>query len=220
MYGSSIGKCGIALQGRLTTRSKTDARKRRFAPLLAPFNANVRAQMQQRLIVSFVIVGVLSSTAAFTQEAGPRRYLSEEYFRKQSECDTRPPYSRSKFFNDFDYGKSPHQAERPAVWKSQRMFLGDTCFVANVGPAYYTDREERQLAYYSLDVEAPAADPSNAEPNRRSWVVLFRRDINVSELPDGLEKKEIGEVVSYSERERTVRFKIGAHQYAYRLPAP
>src|SRR2546425_5443540 len=33
----------------LTARSKTDARKRRFAPLLAPFNANVRPHVTRAL---------------------------------------------------------------------------------------------------------------------------------------------------------------------------
>ena len=176
-------------------------------------------RVRQGLSSGLVVLGVLGSAAGFTQEAGPRRYLSDEYFQKQRECDTRPPYSRSQL-GEFDYGNALHQAKRPAVWKSQRVFLGKTCFVANAGPIYYSDGREHAAAYYSLDVEAPIADATSREPSRRSWVVLFRRDLNISDLPDGFEKTEISKVVSYNESARTVHFKIGVHQYGYRLPPP
>ena len=175
--------------------------------------------MRRALLKTFIAVGTLSAAAAFSQEMGPRRYLSAEYFRKQTECDARPPYSRSKF-REFDYGASLHQAPRPALWRSQRMFLGNSCFVANIGPAYYTDGSDHGAAYYSIDVEAPVSEAGGRKQNDRSWLVLFRRDLKVSELPDGFQKIDIGKVVSYNDLERTVRFKIGTHHFEYKLPAP
>src|SRR6266571_611618 len=44
----------------LTTRSKTDARKRRCAPLLAPFNANVRHQSMVFDIALFIVFIVMA----------------------------------------------------------------------------------------------------------------------------------------------------------------
>ena len=174
---------------------------------------------RRALLRGLVAVGLLSCAAAFGQERGPRAYLSAEHFRKQRECDARPAYRREKF-GEIDDTESLHQAPRPALWSSQRVFLGDTCFLANIGPVYYTDRSRTEAAYYSIDVEVPVAEPGAARPKDRSWLVLFSRDLKVSELPPGFQKIEIGKAVSYNEAERTVRFEIGEHRYEYKLPAP
>jgi hypothetical protein len=177
--------------------------------------------MRHTLLTVVAVVGILGCAVVFSQAPGPRKYLSDEYFRKQKECDARPPYDRSRLLAlVVDYGPDLHQAPKPAMWKSQKVFLGHTCFLASIGPVYYTGRGHHEAGYYSLDVQVPVAEDVVNGRARTSSMVLFQRHLSVSELPPRFEDLEIGEVVSYDSAKRIVRFEIGVHRYEYRLPTP
>jgi len=109
----------------------------------------------------------------------------------------------------WDIGPSLHEMGRPAVWKAESMALGDTGFVAHVGPATYQDKKDRMPDYYSIDVE---------KERDSAWYVYFRRDLRTDELPEGFTKKPIEEIVSFDAISRKVSFTIGDRQCDYKLP--
>jgi hypothetical protein len=111
----------------------------------------------------------------------------------------------------FDIGPSLHQMGRPALWHSQSMALGDTGFVAHVGPTVYENKDDREPDYYSIDVEK--AEGVN-------WQVYFERDLRIDELPEGFDSRPINEIVSYDSTTRKVTFAVGAKRFEYRLPEP
>lgn len=147
---------------------------------------------------------------------GPREYLSKEYFEKQRICEEKGPRPRSTF-KTVDLGRSLHQRGRPAEWNAQRLYLGNTCFLANVGPVYYFD--EKHLTFYSVDIEAQVP-AENGRGGRPSWLVLFSRDIDHNELPSDIESIRIRDIVYFDEGKRVVSFGsvVIATNIAFRRP--
>jgi hypothetical protein len=107
----------------------------------------------------------------------------------------------------FDMGPRLHQDGRNSTWHSKRMSLGDTGFVADVGPVVYEG--DQKPDYYSINV---------AKPDGRVSHVYFQRDLRIEELPDGFVSKPIAEIVSYDAISRKVSFTIGARRFEYTLP--
>lgn len=143
--------------------------------------------------------------------------VSEQFLRRQQECERRPSIERSKFSMHLDNGPSLRSQGGATVWRNKKMYLGDTCFIANAGPVYYIGDGDRKLAHYVLDVEHAVADSS--VPDRTSYLVLFSREIAASELPPDFDRIEIGDIVSYDVSARKALFKIGRNRYEYKLPA-
>jgi hypothetical protein len=108
-----------------------------------------------------------------------------------------------------DIGPSRHQMGRPAEWRLQRMPLGDTGYVAAVGPEFYQDDGNDDPDYYRIDVEKGNASAS---------YVLFQRDFTIDEIPKTLTDKPISQIIAFDARSRTVTFQIGDRQERYRLP--
>jgi hypothetical protein len=108
-----------------------------------------------------------------------------------------------------DIGPQLHQMGRPSVWRSQQLPLGDTGYVATVGPAFYQDDGDNNPDYYSIDVE---------RRDGPAWHVHFQRDFGMDEIPASLIGKNIADIVSFDERTRRVIFRIGDRQERYRLP--
>jgi hypothetical protein len=104
-------------------------------------------------------------------------------------------------------GPRLHQMRRAAVWKTAQLPLGQTGFVAFVGPSVYQDRANGTPDYYTIDVE-------------RDGSIRFLRDLSIAELPEGFLTKPIGEIVSFDEQSRLVTFQIGDRKFCYQLPPP
>jgi hypothetical protein len=173
--------------------------------------------MQRTWIQLLAISTLLGCNAASVSDGGARRPLSDEFLRKQQDCENRAPSDRSKFEANLDYGPTFHDSSRAAVWKPQKVYLANTCFLANAGPYYYIGNGDKELASYAIDIEINASDAT--APGRPIRLVLFSRSIKLDELPSDFKSIEIGDVVFFDEAQRIVRFKIGRHIYEYRLPA-
>jgi hypothetical protein len=150
---------------------------------------------------------------------GHDNYQSPEYSRQKAICDKKPD-PRRPGSGQFDIGPIHNTAHRPAKWMSQQMYLGDTCYVASIGPYSYKDQFFDRPAFYSLDVERRMTDVDRNGHRSEAWEVLYQRDLEIGDLPSGFERWKINEIVSYEELTRIVRFKIGQRIYEYHLPAP
>jgi len=107
----------------------------------------------------------------------------------------------------FDMGPRLHQDGRKSTWHPQRMSLGDSGFVADVGPVVYEG--DQKPDYYSIDVE---------KPDGGVLQVYFQRDLRIDEVPEGFVNKPIAEIVSYEAPTRKVSFTIGTQRFEYTLP--
>jgi hypothetical protein len=96
---------------------------------------------------------------------------------------------------------------RAAFWKTAQLPLGQSGFVASVGPSVYQDKADGTPDYYTIDVE-------------RNGSVRFLRDFTIAELPEGFLSKPISEIVSFDEQSRLVIFQIGDRKHHYQLPPP
>lgn len=147
-----------------------------------------------------------------------RRYVTDEYIRKQRDCEARTPQVATRFWGKTDLGPSVQNPHEPMEWRSQRLYLGDTCYFAVAGPYYKIgDRSDKPLSF-AIDVEVNVADPS--APAKISSLVLFSRTFGPNELPKDFDRLYIGDIVSFIEADHLVRFQIGSHSHEYRLPAP
>ena len=99
-----------------------------------------------------------------------------------------------------DIQQSLHEDGRPAEWKSQKMKLSKTGFVASIGPYYYKDDNDSIPDYYSIEV---------SKSYKNEWRVYFSRDYHIKDLPNGFLDKPINEIVKYDEDSRIVTFMIG-----------
>jgi hypothetical protein len=123
-----------------------------------------------------------------------------------------PPAGSSAAGLPFDLGPRLHEMGRPAIWNSQSMALGNTGFVAHVGPGVYEDKDNEEPDYYSMDVEM--------DDGGGAMLVYFQRDLRIDELPEGFLRKSIGDIVSYDPTTRSVSFSVGARRFEYHLPQP
>lgn len=163
-----------------------------------------------------VVCFVVGCDGPVTVKRNARTHLTEEYFRKQRECEARPPPLHA-WNATVDYGPPVLDSERPAVWKAQRMYLGNTCVIANVGPYYYVGEEGGPPASYAIDVEVRGID--STQDTNPSYRVLFQRHFRSNELPAGFEHKAISEIVTFIESDRLVRFAIEDRVFEYQVPA-
>jgi hypothetical protein len=107
-----------------------------------------------------------------------------------------------------DTGPRLDEIVASTTWSSKRMPLGDTGFVASVGPTFH-DENLQKPAYYSIEVQKARGS---------AWHVYFERDLRFDELPKGFLNKPIAEIVSYDATARKVSFTIGARRFEYQLP--
>lgn len=70
-----------------------------------------------------------------------------------------------------DIQQSLHEDGRPAEWKSQKMKLSKTGFVASIGPYYYKDDNNSIPDYYSIEV---------SKSYKNEWRVYFSRDYHAN----------------------------------------
>jgi hypothetical protein len=140
-----------------------------------------------------------------------------ENFEKKKICESKAPLPRSPF-EVFDIGPRMHEMGRPAKWKSQRMYLGNTCYVASIGPSVYQDEKDSVPDYYTIDVELRLVEKRADGSISESWLVIYQRDFAISDMPQGFLDKKISEVVSYQEQSNAVIFSIGTRKYEYILP--
>ncbi len=103
----------------LTGRSKTDARKRRCAPLLAPFNANVRAQKCPKVDSWSVSRTVRSHVRTFAVT------LSKHWIREFRSAFIGRPKTRRLIpmlvFSDLSPNSAPHRDGREAAHFGQLL---------------------------------------------------------------------------------------------------
>jgi hypothetical protein len=145
-------------------------------------------------------------------------YVTREYIDKKKMCDQRK--SPAQFpYSAVDVGPILHEFGRPAEWKSQRMYLGKTCYTASIGPSVYQDEDDEIADYYSIDVEARQLTKLENGSEEETWLVVYRRDFEISDLPEGLLDKNIDDVVEFDEETNSVTFLIGESSYEYSLPS-
>ena len=130
----------------------------------------------------------------------------------KSDCDTlaRSGYPKPELL---DIGPRLHKEGRPAQWKAQSMYLGNSCFRARIGPSIYQDKKDEQPDFYSIDIEA-----EHVTMDKKFWLVYFQRDLTIDELPEHFLERKISEIVSFDEKMRVVTFEIGKNKFEYRLP--
>lgn len=143
----------------------------------------------------------------------------DAYLAKKAECERRPANTEPKSAQ-LDVGPTLHKLGRPASWKSQNIFLGDTCFKASIGPSTYQDETDQEPDYYSIDVEARHVGKTMGEKPEQYWLVYFRRDLEMQELPERFLERKIDDVISFNEETNVVTFEIGKNKYAYQIPTP
>ena len=108
-----------------------------------------------------------------------------------------------------DMGESLHEFGRPATWNVTHMTLGDIGFRAAAGPFKYTDEDNQDWDYYSIDIE---------KPEGKSSYVFFQRDLKMDKVPVELVDRKVQDIVTYDENSRLVTFTIGSNIYRYTLP--
>jgi len=149
--------------------------------------------------------------------------IRDQHLKKIIECGMRLHYTKPDI-NDLDIGSAFNKHNRPAAWESQEMDLGNTCFKAVVGPYIYQDENNQDPDYYSIEVEAmqPTRKDANSDVYslEESWLVYFKKDFKIQDLPENFAQKNIAEFVSYDKKARLVTFAIGNKQLVYRLPTP
>ena len=171
-----------------------------------------------RLVLYLLIVAAVDGcNFRANPPPGPKGYLSKAYFNEQERCEKQAPHSESEFVKT-DVGPSLHIMGRSSEWKTQAVYLGDTCYLAHVGPVYYFD--QKRPSYYSIDVEARIRDTGQNNLAATSWLVLFGRDIRLEDLPADVEALPIRDIVSFNDSRRAIKFQIGHQSYEYVLPAP
>ena len=144
---------------------------------------------------------------------------SSAYLDRRAECETRAASPEPRH-EQLDIGPTLHKFGRPASWKSQHMFLGNTCFQASIGPTIYQDETDQDPDYYSIDVEARHVRRLRSEESKESWLVYFSRDFKIQDLPESFLERKIDEVVSFDEKTNVVTFEIGKNKYTYQIPKP
>ena len=153
--------------------------------------------MKKKLLASFVLLLALVYLANYSR--------INDYF---TEYEPWPESYRSTEV----YGERLHLLGRPAHWNIKTIDLGDTGFIAHVGPSIYEDEDNDEIDYYSIDIEK--------QRSKDSWHVFFSMDFEPSDLPKDFDKKPVSEVVFYDPATRIVEFKIGDGSYTYALPLP
>lgn len=119
-------------------------------------------------------------------------------------CSDAPNDSRS-----VDYESLVPETTEPRNWKCTTFDLGDSGYVAYVGPTIIKDRSSKVKDYYSMSVEF-----------RRGLVssTFFSRKLPMRLVPKDVRNLDAKQIVSFNPESRTVRFDLRAQQFSYVLP--
>jgi hypothetical protein len=171
----------------------------------------------KKTATQFVLAFFLSACEGnFGGDSGHSFPIPDGYFEEMARCEKLVPESPG--MDAFDVGARLHEQGRSAEWKSQRTYLGDTCLVASIGPGIYQDESDETPDYYSIDVEIRQIEKNKDGVGSESWLVLYRRDFRIEDLPDEFLKKSINEVVDYDPVSSKAIFHMGNGVYEYKLP--
>ena len=102
-----------------------------------------------------------------------------------------------------------HEMGRPANWNETSAAIASTGFVASAGPSLYTDEENKEWDYYTIDIEYSYHDIS---------YVFFARNFEIEEIASELLLADVETLFTYDEKSRTVTFEIGEITERYILP--
>ncbi len=110
-----------------------------------------------------------------------------------------------------DIGPVIPKSEQQGTWQSRRVILGDTGFMAAVGPAQHLGGAHKRWDYYSIEVQLRTD---------ATWrYVCFRRDLPISLVPPDLLSDGAAEkIVAFDAQAGVVTFTLGDSVYTYRLP--
>jgi len=144
---------------------------------------------------------------------------SKEYFEKMKQCDKQNPPSLIRI-RYLDLGPRLHVNGRPAVWKSQELYLGETCYIALVGPHIYQDEKDNEPDYYTIEVHMKIRTKSTEGGSTVGYTPLFHRSYRIEHIPEELMITRIENIVKYDNNTRTVSFMIGDKVEKYVLPEP
>jgi hypothetical protein len=108
-----------------------------------------------------------------------------------------------------DMGERVHERWRLATGEATVMPLGDTAFVAVVGPSRYTDKADKDWDYYTVSVQRPEGDSS---------YVFFKRQFRMDAVPAELVNKEAKDITIFDENSGVVTFMLETSTHAYKLP--
>jgi len=104
-----------------------------------------------------------------------------------------------------------HDRGRSCRWDADRLDLEIPHFSANIGPNTYQDEDNQQPDYFTIDVEFHEGNSS---------LVLFSRELPISDLPDGYVSLKAADVVTFDPKTRIVSFDMGEQKFSYQIPAP
>ena len=140
----------------------------------------------------------------------------EGYFEQLERCEKVEP----ALVHDsslFDIGPSLYEKGRKTMWRTQELFLGNSCYRATIGPHNYLDQSETTLAYFTIAVVARRKLKMHDGSTSTSWIYFYQRDIKAEDLPISILEKNISEVVSFDESTKTANFAVGDKAYNYVL---
>lgn len=113
--------------------------------------------------------------------------------------------------NERDVGPRGHEFGRPARGTVSSIELGQTGFQATTGPSKYTDEEDEEWDFYSIEVQKPNADGTVFD-------VYFSRQFEVDQLEAELLTRRAAELVGYDAETNTVTFNLGSIVEKYKIP--
>jgi len=115
------------------------------------------------------------------------------------------------FWVKTDIGPEIHVFGRPCLWKSSRVQIGKTNYVASVGPNIYQDESDQEPDFYTIDIEKRHLFSNN-------WGIYFERNFEIGQIPKDLLYEDASKIIEYHDKERLVVFTIGKNRYEYTLP--
>ena len=108
-----------------------------------------------------------------------------------------------------DMGERVSSLLHPSTGRRTVMPLGDTAFIAAVGPSYYQDERDKDWDYYTISVEKRDGDSS---------YVFFQRQFKMDDVPSDIVSKEASDIASFDRESQIVTFVVGKTTHTYRLP--
>ena len=108
-----------------------------------------------------------------------------------------------------DMGEKVSEFLRPSTGISTIMPLGNTPFMATVGPSRYQDENDNDWDYYTISVQ---------KKEGKSSYVFFERQFKIEDIPKELVNKTANEIASYDKKTGIVKFALGHKEYEYNLP--
>jgi hypothetical protein len=91
-----------------------------------------------------------------------------------------------------DMGEKVSEFLRPSTGISTIMPLGNTPFMATVGPSRYQDENDNDWDYYTISVQ---------KKEGKSSYVFFERQFKIEDIPKELVNKTANEIASYDKKQ-------------------